>query len=401
MSDLTAIKNRVLARIQEKDLIDLSRELIRRPSVTGQEKEVSDYIVSVMNGIGLDARGVEGQPGRPNAVGTLGGVGGGLSTMLSGHLDTVPIGDPKKWITDPYGGEVIDGKIYGRGSMDSKGGGIASSVIALKAIMDEGIRLKGDVHIVGTVDEEVLGPAGAKFLAKSRVIDPDICLYCVHSDMEVKAYFKGIFWARLVSKGQTAHGSMPQMGVNAITRAARFLVELEKSGLPYKKHPVLGDMTISYGWIHAGPECKYNVVADHCEMGIDIRTLPGQSTEGVLQELRRVAGRIMADDPQANLTLDRFDGDEAFEMVNDNPTLDIIKRVAAEVMGAEPRVGGTIAAGDLGPWFALGKKGVGFGPGDLERGNAHKENEFLEIDQLVAASRIYAAFILETAGIAE
>jgi acetylornithine deacetylase/succinyl-diaminopimelate desuccinylase family protein len=400
MNELGALKQRVWDRIRESDLVDLSRELVRRPSVTGQEKEVSDYIVSVMNDIGMAGKGVEGEPGRPNAVGTLKGETGTPKVMLSGHLDTVPIGDPKKWITDPYGGEVIDGKIYGRGSMDSKGGGIASSIIALKAIIDEGIRLKGDVHIVGTVDEEVLGPAGAKYLAKSRVIDPDLCLYCVHSDMEVKAYFKGILWVKLTSKGQTAHGSMPQRGINAITRAARFLMELEKNGLPYERHPVLGDMTISYGWIQAGPEQKYNLVADLCEMGIDIRMLPGQSSESLVKALTAIADGLKEQDPSMDIVLERFDGDEAFEMAEDNPTLDIIKRVAAEVMQKEPSVGGTIAAGDLGPWFALGKKGVGFGPGDLERGNAHKENEFLEIDQLVAASRIYATFILETAGVA-
>jgi len=400
MAVSTQVKGNVLELIQEEDLIDLSRALIQIPSETGKERAVSEFLTGHLRELGFEARGYEAEPGRPNAVGRWPGAGGGPTLMLSAHLDTVPPGDLSKWITDPYGGEVIDGKIYGRGSMDSKGGGIASAVIAVNAIKRAGLRLRGDVLIVGTVDEEVFGPAGMRYLIGREVLNPDLCLYCVHSDLEIKAYFKGALWTKLTVRGQTAHGSMPWRGVNAITRAARFVGALDQRQIPYKKHPVLGDFTRNFGWMHAGPERKYNMVADLCELGVDMRLVPGQTPQGVFQEIQRVVDELKAQDAQFDATLDLILADDPAQVGEDAPILQAVQRAAREVLGRDAPVGGTIATGDLGPIFRKGKTGVGFGPGDLERGNAHKENEFLEVDQLVAASKIYALVVMETIGLA-
>ena len=396
----TQVKQQVLDLIREDELIELSQALIRIPSETGKEKQVSVFLTGHLQGLGFEARGYEAEPDRPNAVGRWPGIGGGPSLMLSAHLDTVPPGDRSKWITDPHGGEVIDGKIYGRGSMDSKGGGIASAVGALHAIKRAGLRLKGDVLIVGTVDEEVFGPAGMRYLVGKDILDPDLCLYCVHSDLEIKAYFKGALWTKLTVRGQTAHGSMPWRGVNAITRAARFVSTLEQRQIPYQKHPVLGDFTRNFGWIHAGPERKYNMVADLCELGVDMRLVPGQTPQGVFKEIERLVDELRAQDPQFDGSLELILADDPAQVSEDAPILKAVKKAAREVLERDVPIGGTIATGDLGPIFRKGKTGVGFGPGDLERGNAHKENEFLEVDQLVAASKIYALVVLETAGLA-
>ncbi|MDR7520613.1 MAG: M20 family metallopeptidase [Armatimonadota bacterium] len=398
VSDKT--KKQVLENIREDDLIELSRALIRIPSETGNERECSEFLIGHLQGLGFEARGYEAEPGRPNAVGRWRGIGGGPTLMLSAHLDTVPPGDLSKWITDPYGGEVIDGKIYGRGSMDSKGGGIASAVIAVQAIQRAGLRLRGDVLIVGTVDEEVFGPAGMRYLVGRDILNPDLCLYCVHSDLEIKAYFKGALWTKLTVRGQTAHGSMPHRGINAITRAARFVSALDQRAIPYQKHPVLGDFTRNFGWIHAGPERKYNMVADLCEVGVDMRLVPGQTPQGVFQEIQRLVDELRAADPQFDASLELILADDPAQVAEDAPILQAVRRAGREILGRDVPVGGTIATGDLGPIFRKGKTGVGFGPGDLERGNAHKENEFLEIDQLVAASKIYALVVMETVGLA-
>lgn len=400
MASKDEIRKKVLDNVREKDLIELSRALIKIPSETGKEKQVSDFLVSHLKGMGLDARGYEAVPDRPNAVGLWKGAGGGPRTMFSAHLDTVPPGDLKKWKTDPYGGEVIDGKIYGRGAMDSKGGGIASAVIALKAVQEAGVKLKGDVLIVGTVDEEVFGKNGMHYLITHDVVNPDLCLYCVHSDMEIKAYFKGALWTKLTVRGQTAHGSMPWRGVNAITGAAKFLTELLRRGIPYQKHPVLGDFSVNFGWVHAGPERKYNMVADLCELGIDMRLVPGQTPQGVHAQMVEILSELRKKDPKFDASLDIILADDSAQVGEDEPMLKAVKTIGKEILGHTPKVGGTIATGDLGPIFRKGKSGVGFGPGDLERGNAHKENEFLEVDQLVAASKIYALVMLDVCGVA-
>ena len=393
------INERVLDRIKENELVELSRALVKIPSPTGQEKAVSDFVVSHMRDLKMDAQGVEGEKDRPNAVGTWKGVEGSKTIMFSGHMDTVGPGDPAKWRTDPFGGEVIDGKIYGRGAMDSKGGGIASTLVALKAIMDEGLELKNNITVVGTVDEEVGGRLGMRYVIGNEFVKPDMCIYCVHSDMEIKAYFKGVLWAKVTVRGTTAHGSTPEDGVNAITRAATIMTELEKRGMTYDPHPILGHATRNFGWIH-GQEAyderlRYNVVADLCEFGIDNRLVIGQTPQGVYDEIMEVINDLSRDDPDLDASVEIIMQDTPASVSEEEPILKIVKRAATEVMGKSPVIGGTIAAGDLAPIFKKGLVGVGFGPGDLKRGNAHKENEFIEIDQLVMASKAYALMMLD------
>jgi len=397
------IRNKVLANIREEDVLELSRQLIAIPSETGNEKAVSDFTVSYMKSdLGMEAEGLAGVPDRPNAVGRLRGAGGGPTTQYSGHLDTVGPGDLSKWETDPYGGEVIDGKIYGRGAMDSKGGGLASTLTALKAIIDAGVKLKGDVLVVGTVDEEVGGKWGMGYLYGNDLVDPDICIYCVHSDMEIKAHFKGVLWTHWTVLGQIAHGSMPHMGVNAIVRASRLIDELERNGgVSYEPHPILGKHTVNFGWMHAGPENKYNLVADECNFGVDMRLVHGQSTAKALEELNELIASQKANDADLNASYEVIQRHEPVSVSEDEEVLQILIKAATEIRNEKPTIGGTIAAGDLAPIFAKGKVGVGYGPGDLERGNAHKENEFLEIDQLVDATKVYALTMLDTCGVAE
>ncbi len=396
-----AVKAKVLAQIKEADLIALSRDLIKIPSPTGEEKAVSDFAAGYLRQIGLEVQQPAGAPDRPNVMAKWKGVGGGASAQFSGHLDTVGPGDLKKWITDPFGGEVIDGKIYGRGSMDSKGGGIASCVMALKAIKDAGFRLKGDVTIVGTVDEEVGGKLGMRYLGQCGLLTSDRYIYCVHSDMEIKAYFKGVLWTKLIVRGQTAHGSMPYKGVSAISRAAKFITTIDGGATKVPPHPILGDHTWNFGWIHAGgPANRFNMVGDYCENSFDMRLIPGQTPEGLRAQLIELLEKQKKSDPAFDYTLETVLMDPPAQVAENDPNLIAVKEAAKEIMGHYPKVGGTIATGDLGAVFAKGQTGVGFGPGDLERGNAHKENEFLELDQLLATTKIYALIMLDQCGVA-
>ncbi len=398
------IKQKVLRNIREADLVEISRQLIRVPSETGREKEVSELCQSMMREMGMEAHGLAAPatPDSPNAVGVWGGVGGGPAIQYSGHLDTVGIGDRSKWFTDPYGGEVIDGKLYGRGSMDSKGGGIASTLVAIKAIQEAGIRLKGDVILVGTVYEEVGGDFGMRYVVESGVVDPDMFIYCVHSDMEIKAHFKGVLWTKWAIRGQTAHGSMPHRGVNAVIRAARIIGEIDgRRGARFEPHPVLGDHTYNFGWITGGgANPRYNMVADICQFGLDMRLVPGQSTAGVEAELQDLIKELKAQDSDLDASFEVIIRDEPATVSEDEAVFRLVQDCATEILGRPPTVGGTIAAGDLAAVFAQGKVGIGFGPGDLERGNAHKENEFIEIDQLVQATEVYALTMLEGCGVA-
>ena len=394
MKTLEEAKREVLSRITKERLVEVSRELVAIPSETGNEKEVSLFLGNKLKGMGFEVKWAEGMKDRPNCVAVLHGMTGKPKVQFSGHLDTVGPGDLNKWKTDPYGGDVIGNKMYGRGVMDSKGGGTASVVVAFEALKNSGIKLKGDVSIVGTVDEEVGGRLGMKYLMENNIINPDICIYCVHSDMEIKAYFKGLTQYKLTVRGQTAHGSTPQEGVNAINHCMKILAELE-SGLPYKKHPVLGDHTVNFGWIHAGE--KYNIVCDHCEAGIDMRLVPGQTWDQAVKYMEDVIARLKKQYPDLDASIEVIQDHNPVAVPEDDVALRIVSEAAKEIRGEYPKIGGTIAAGDLAPIFKKGGiPGIGYGPGDLKRGNAHKENEFIEIDQLIDASKVYATIMLNT-----
>jgi acetylornithine deacetylase/succinyl-diaminopimelate desuccinylase-like protein len=286
--------------------------------------------------------------------------------------------------------------------MDSKGGGLASIIVALRAIQESGLRLKGNILVVGTVDEERGGRKGMQYLVNSGAINPDMVVYCVHSDMEIKAHFKGVAWLHWIVRGQSAHGSMPHKGVNAITRAMQIIAELEKThGLPYEVHPILGHHTLNFGWISGGGENpRYNMVCDQCEFGIDMRLVPGQSTDYVEQYLQDLILNLQEDDPQFDASFSFYTRREPRAVREDEPILQIVKSAAAEVMGHPPIIGGTISTGDLTAILDKGIPGIGFGPGDLERGNAHKQDEFIEVDQLLAATKTYALVMMEACGIA-
>ncbi len=396
MKSLEDVKKEVLSKITQERVVEVSRELVKIPSETGHEKEVSLYLGNMLKGMGLEVKWPEKEKDRPNCVGILHGSTGKPKLQFSGHLDTVGPGDLKKWITDPYGGEVIGNKMYGRGVMDSKGGGTASVVVALEAIIKSGIKLKGDVSIVGTVGEEVGGALGMVHMVENGIVNPDICIYCVHSDMEIKAYFKGVAHTKLIVEGQTAHGSTPEEGVNAIKGMLRILTELEDNRLSYKKHPILGDNTLNFGWIKGGE--KYNVVCDHCEAGIDMRFLPDQTVEGVLKYIEQVITKLKVKYPELKARIEPFVSSGGYEIKDKNDiALKLVKEAAKEITGDYPKVGGTIATGDLKAIFEKGGiPAVGYGPGDLKRGNAHKENEFIEVDQLLDASKVYAAIMLNS-----
>ena len=393
MSDITKIKESVLNRIKEDDLVALSRELVKIPSETGNEKDVADWLGNYLKGMGLKVQFAEGERDRPNVIGKLPGKTGKPCIMFSGHMDTVGPGDLKKWKTDPYAGEVVGRRMYGRGVMDSKGGGIASVAVAIKAIMDEGIQLDGDVFIVGTVDEEVGGTYGMKHVMDSQIITPDLVVYCVHSDMEIKAHWKSRMTVKVDVHGSTAHGSTPAEGLNAILKAIPIIERLKK-GSPFETHSILGEHTVNIGWLRAGSETKYNVVPDLCTFGIDMRLVHGQTIEDSFDKIQSILADMMKEDPDLDVTAELGFSKKGGSLDDSDPALQLVKRSALEVLGAAPEVSGTISPGDLSHVFSKGIKGVGFGPGDLKKGNAHKENEFIDIDELVDASKIYATIML-------
>jgi succinyl-diaminopimelate desuccinylase len=389
----------LLRRLDERGLIELTRRLVRAPSVNppGRYEEVSGIMREEFEKLGLEVSVMEGEPGRPNVVGLLRGSEGKRTYMISGHMDVVPEGDPSAWIYPPFGGEVHDGKIWGRGSADMKCA-LAGEVYALKAVLDAGGELKGNLLLGATVDDETAGPMGMKYvlgrgLREAGFPRPDMVLVGEISNMDIVGSFKGRVWYRIRVRGKTAHGGAPQFGINAIEKSIALINEIKKMEL--KDHPLVGRDTINLGRMEGGT--KVNIVPEVCTFELDIRIGPPQSTLRVKEYVESVVRRMKAIDPELNVeelavTEDR----DPLEIPEDHELVEIIRRDAKEVTGRVPAFRGSLSSGDLYYCIKSGIPGVWLGAGRLEV--AHAPNEYVEIDKLIDASKIYALSILDICG---
>jgi acetylornithine deacetylase len=189
------------------------------PSGAG-EKEVANYVSSVLQELGLKVRSFEPEPNRVSVVGTLSGTGTGRSLLLNAHLDTVDVAG----MGEPFSGAIRDGKLYGRGSQDMKGA-MAAQLAAVKAVIDAGISLSGDVYIAGVADEEFASIGVQSILPHYQ---PDAVIVTEPSDLEISIAHKGFVWVEVKTFGRAYHGSRPDMGIDANMRMGRFLAKLDR-----------------------------------------------------------------------------------------------------------------------------------------------------------------------------
>src|SRR3954454_18912401 len=253
------------------DPIELSRELISFNTINPPGNELSCilHLERILAAAGLETSLQQFAPGRANLIARVGAVGSKLPLCFTGHVDTVPLGNAS-WSVNAFGGEIIDGKMYGRGSTDMKCG-VAAFVAAIGNIAKnlEGTRR---VVLVITAGEE-LGCEGAFHLARAGILGRAGAIVVAEPTSNAALVgHKGALWLRLTLKGVTAHGSMPHLGVNAAYKAARVLTGLESFQFNVAAHPYLGPPTLNVGPVRAG--LNVNSVPDLAEIGIDIRSIP-------------------------------------------------------------------------------------------------------------------------------
>ena len=320
------------------------------------------------------SRPTSSRPRRTEAVSlrVLAGRGDGIA--LSGHLDTVPLG-AEDWSVDPFGGELRDGRLYGRGTTDMKGGVAALVVAAIKGKAERPMRA---VSLIFTSGEET-GCEGARYLASSgRLKKVSSLLVAEPTSNKVCIGHKGAFWVRLTFTGRTAHGSMPELGDNAVLKAAALLPALRDLNFGSETHAYLGRPSINIGSFHGG--ANVNSVPDRAVVALDIRTLPGQRHDLILEQIRTATGAA------------------EIEVLNDLPGVWTPPNAAfvSQVNDAATKAGaGSEPA--AAPYFtdasilvgALGNPAtVILGPGDMAM--AHKTDEYCEVAMLHQAVEIYA-----------
>ena len=271
------------------DPVDLTQKLIAFETVNppGQERECCRYLAEILQEAGFRIDLYEFDAGRTNLVARTPTGNDSLPICFTGHLDTVPLGSAD-WRVNPFAGEIIGDKLYGRGSSDMKSGVAAMVVAALRFIREsvgspkitlvltagEETGSQGARHLVGL--ENVLGKAAALVVAEPTANYPMVG-------------HKGALWVEVRTSGVSAHGSMPDRGVNAIYKAVRLVDRLEGFDFEASPHPVLGMPTLNVGTISGG--ANINSVPDFASIGVDIRTVPGLSNQVVLDRLTSLLGR--------------------------------------------------------------------------------------------------------------
>ncbi|MBW1799894.1 MAG: M20 family metallopeptidase [Deltaproteobacteria bacterium] len=361
------------------DALEVTRKLISFNTINppGQEQDCATYLGKMLEDGGFKTRYYPFAEGRPNVIATIDGGGDKSPICFTGHMDTVPLGDTR-WEHDPFSGERDGDKIYGRGATDTKGG-VAAMVMAALDVAKSSLR-KAGITLVITAGEETgcegalhltqlagaLGRAGAMV-----IVEPT-------SNYPLVAH-KGALWLDASTTGVTAHGSMPEEGVNAIYKAARAAVKLEKFRFNVPAHPLLGAPTLNVGRISGGK--NYNIVPDSTVIGIDIRTIPGQNNRQVLNELRSCLGEDVEVKPVIDVGGISTDPDHPWMQ-------DIFKIMEKYIKESAVARGATYFTDGSALTPAYGNPPtVVLGPG--EPAMAHKTDEFCYISKIEDATAAY------------
>lgn len=260
------------------------------------EAEIGAYLAEVMIHLGLAVSLDDLGAGRVNVVGVLKGTGGGRSLMLNGHIDTVSTAG----MSNPLSGEIRQGRLYGRGSQDMKGG-VAAMIAAAKAIMDAGLVLGGDILITAVADEEYASIGMADIINRYRA---DAAIVTEPTDLAICLAHRGFIWYEVETLGRAAHGSRYDEGLDANMRMGRFLAELDKLEQALRQrppHPLVGVPSLHAAKLRGGTEMS--VYAAQCHLGIERRTCPGETEAQVTQALQTIINALSAADPTFQATV--------------------------------------------------------------------------------------------------
>jgi acetylornithine deacetylase len=344
------------------------------------ERDAAAYVARALERLGMEVTTLEPEDGRVSVVGRLPGSGGGRSLMLYGHLDTVGGGD----MNDPFGAAIRDGRLYGRGAYDMKGG-LAACIGAVKALRDAGAALTGDLLVVAPADEEVASIGMQEILKHHRT---DAAIVTEPTELAVCLAHKGFSWIEVVTVGKAAHGSRFQEGIDANMRMGRFLArldELEQELRARDPHPLVGPPSLHAGVLEGGS--GPSIYAARCRLKIERRTIPGETERQVVQDIQEIVDRIAASDDtfqaEVRATLTR----EPFEVVPDAAIVRAVTEETEGVLGRPPSHIGETYWMDAALIAATGIETVVLGPVGT---GAHADEEWVDLESVAQLATILA-----------
>lgn len=373
------------------DVEELLSELVKIPSPNppGYTDEVAAFIAGFLEDAGLEVEVVSKSKRRENVVATLQGEEEGL-LIFNSHIDVVPIGDPKRWSLNPWGGEVVEKRLYGRGSSDCKAGA-AAMMLAAKSIAESGVRPKHSVALHLVCDEETGGPNGTRFLVERGYAEGGVAVIsgepCYHSGegIHLDVAAKGLIWLEITTHGRAAHAKVPHLGVNAIEKMATIILALRDMRLPEISHRYLGEPTLNIGLIEGG--VKVNIVPDRCIIKVDRRILPQENPERVIKDVEEILEELKAKVEGLMAECRVLKVWPPSETEEGETVVQFIKKTLERLSGSPPKVSGKLGATDMWLYNRRGIPTIHVGPGVAL--NSHITDEYAELEPILLAVELY------------
>jgi acetylornithine deacetylase len=418
----TEKRQKLLAEVdaRREQAIEFLRKIISIPSVTGDEGPIQQFMADYMHKLGLEVDVWEsdweqlkqapgyipvhaGYENRPNIVAILKGTGGGRSLLLNGHTDVIPPGPREAWTDDPFSATLRDGRIYGRGASDMKGG-VAAQVMAVECLQAVGFAPKGDILLNFVIDEELSGHGTLDTVLRGYTADAGISGET--SGLAIQPACLGRIWWEILIKGKPAGIQRRYQGVNAIElgyKIVQAVADLEKQRIETCSHPLypsnLNAIPCMVGSFEAGS--FPSAFPDTCLLKGSIAALPGEDHEAVKQSLVDQVARAAAEDPwmkdhAPQVRFVGYDG-KASEIPRDHDIVTTLSKCFTEITGREPEISGREGAADTRFLNGIGNTPtVIFGPGPTEQ--MHANDEWVPVDDYITAIKIIALCIVDWCG---
>ncbi len=393
-------EKKLISALNDSELVDLTRSLIRidsviRPETGNTEKDVVRFIAEwIRKELKVEPLVEEVLPDRENIIAVIDSGIPGPVLMFEGHSDVVSEGERSRWKHDPFGAEIEDGKIYGRGSCDMKAG-VAVNLMTVKTILDSGVPFKGKMILGIVCDEEDLMLGIQHFIKQGHADGVDACLVSEPEENQLCISMKGALRIKLTVTGKMAHGAMPLTGINPNTRLAKIICAFEEYEKEQKRifgeDEYLGWPSVTFTVIQSPPPPEppqLNVMPGSAVAYIDIRTIPGQDHEKIKEDLDGILSRLSAEDPDFKAEMEYLADKPVVSMEKDEPIVRISAEAYRDITGREPVYNGVPGATDGTYLRAL--KGIPClvnGPGP--RHIPHQTDEYVEIEELIEAAKIY------------
>jgi len=284
-------------------LIALCQSLIRSGTLSGQEEPVAKLLTDFFMANGFDEVKTDVYG---NVIGCIKGKKPGKKLLFDAHMDTVPVSDPSVWTVDPLGGEIKDGKLYGRGATDMKGSLAAMMLAAVEFANETGRNFAGEIYIAGVVHEECFEGVASREISKA--VKPDYVVIGEASDLNLKIGQRGRAEIVIETFGKPAHSANPEKGINAVYKMSK-VIDAVRTLIP-NEHPILGKGILELTDIKSSPYPGASVVPEYCRCTYDRRLLVGETKESVLAPIKELLYKLMEDDSQLKAKVSYAVGEE-------------------------------------------------------------------------------------------